>query len=110
MLGLQAWRLAAVARPPAGDLPRWHGIVAWAMGAFVLLRYVPGLVGSATSEPLPSAAAADPAMYWLIVLLDLGVYLPVATLVGVGLWRGRPWASILHRVALLRGMMPECAR
>lgn len=99
LLALQAWRLATMAGPPADELPRWHGIVSWAMGAFVLLRYVPGLVGSASEEPLPSAAAADPAMYWLIVLLDLGVYLPVATLVGLGLWRRRPWAPILHRAA-----------
>lgn len=96
LLALQAWRLAVAAGPPADDLPRWHAIAAWAMGAFVLLRYLPGLMGSVTGEPLPSAAAADPAMYWLIVLLDLGVYVPVATLVGVGLWRRRPWASILH--------------
>ncbi len=33
------------------------------------------------------------------MLLDLGLYVPVAALVGVGLWHRRPWASILHRGA-----------
>ncbi len=63
LLALQAWRLTTATAPPAGDLPRWHGIVSAAMGGFVLLRYLPGLAGSATGEPLPSAPAADPAMY-----------------------------------------------
>ena len=69
-------------------------IVRYKVAIFVLSAFFASLMGSVTGEPLPSAAAADPAMYWLIVLLDLGVYVPVATLVGVGLWRRRPWAVL----------------
>ncbi len=97
-----SWLLAGVAWNAArrsGDdrLGRWHGWVALAMGGFVLLRYVPGLVGSLTNEPIPDELAGDPAMYWLIVLLDLGVFVPVAALAAVGLRRERPWAALLHR-------------
>lgn len=105
LVALGSWRLAAGGSAGSGSagsgsgLPRWHAAVSWVMGTFVLLRYLPGLVGSLSGEPLPSAQAADPAMYWLIVLLDLGVYVPVAALVGAGLWRRRPWAPILHRGA-----------
>ena len=70
-------------------LDRWHGWVAVAMAGFVFLRYLPGLVGSITTEPLPAEAASDPAMYWLIVLLDLGVFVPAALLTAVGLRRQR---------------------
>jgi uncharacterized protein involved in response to NO len=33
----------------------------------------------------------------LIVLLDLGVYVPLAVISGLGLIRARPWASLLHQ-------------
>ncbi len=79
------------------DLAEWHGWVALGLGAFVLARYLPGLVNSITNEPLPAELATDPAMYWLIVLLDLGVYLPATILAAVGLRRGRSWATVLHR-------------
>lgn len=79
------------------DLTRRHGWVALGLGSFVLARYLPGLVGSVTDEPLPAEFASDPAMYWLIVLLDLGVYLPATTLAAVGLFRGLEWATLLHR-------------
>lgn len=96
-----AWRIAGGRSPAAQaggcDLARWHGWVALGLGAFVLLRYLPGLIGSATDEPLPAELATDPAMYWLIVLLDLGVYLPATTLAAAGLRRGLRWAALLHR-------------
>jgi hypothetical protein len=96
-----AWRLdgerSADTRPGGSDLAPWHGWVALALGAFVLVRYVPGLIGSVTDEPLPGELAADPAMYWLIVLLDLGVYLPATALAATGLRRGERWATRLHR-------------
>ncbi|MEM7326716.1 MAG: hypothetical protein AAF531_26760, partial [Actinomycetota bacterium] len=79
------------------DLAAPHGWVAFGLGAFVFARYLPGLVGSITNEPLPAASATDPAMYWLIVLLDLGIYLPATIMAGVGLRRGLGWAALLHR-------------
>ncbi len=97
------WLLAALAwhltrKIGAVDpVERWHGYVAWALAGFVLLRYVPGLIGSVDNQPLPEEAAGDPAMYWLIVLLDLGVFVPVAAITGAGV-RGRVrWAASLHR-------------
>ena len=98
-LAAVAWRLAR--QPPLRvRLGRWHGLVAWALAGFVLLRYLPGLAGSLSNEPLPPEAAGDPAMYWLIVLLDLGVFVPIAAVAGLGLRRGRPWATTLHRGAV----------
>ena len=96
-----AWRIeqsrSLVGLAEGHDLAKRHGWVALGLGAFVLARYLPGLVGSITNEPLPAELATDPAMYWLIVLLDLGVYLPATTLAAVGLLKGLEWATLLHR-------------
>ena len=106
MLAGLAWRLdtdTEQAIAPSGEPSRrWplapgHAWVSLTMGAFVLLRYVPGLIGSLSNEPVPDELAADPAMYWVIVLLDLGVYVPAAVLAAIGLRRGAQWAERLHR-------------
>ncbi len=96
-----AWRLderrLAQERERGLDLAPGHGWAALALAAFVLLRYLTALIGSLTDEPLRDELAADPAMYWLILLLDLGVYLPATVLAAAGLRRGVPWAARLHR-------------
>lgn len=96
-----SWLLTAAAwtrakRSRVETMSRWHGYVAWLLGGFVLLRYVPGLAASFTNEALPDEVTGDPAMYWLIVLLDLGVFVPVAVLAGIGLFRDRSWAPLLY--------------
>lgn len=69
-----------------------HTVVVGLLASFVVLRYSSGLVATFTEEPLPSELRADLAMYWLIFLMDLGVFVPVAVAVMVGLWRGSEWA------------------
>lgn len=100
LLAALAWSIARSRQPGSPLLSPRHGYVSLALGFFVLLRYLPGLWGSLGAEALPDQAAQDPAMYWLIVLLDLGVYLPIAVLAAIGLRRGRAWATTLHRGAV----------
>ncbi len=91
MLAIVAWRN----RPrldQSAFAHRAHAVVAALLAGFVVLRYVAGLVGTVTEEPLPSELQDDLAMYWLIFLMDLGVFVPVAVAVAVGLWRGSEWA------------------
>ncbi len=81
------WALVALAwshldAENARPADRRHAYVLWAMAGFVLLRYLPGIAGSLTEQPLPAEAAADPAMYWLIVLMDLGIFVPTAVVAG----------------------------
>lgn len=86
---------AWAARPSLGRSPTrraTHTVVVGLLAAFVVLRYSSGLVATFTEEPLPSELRADLAMYWLIFLMDLGVFVPVAVAVMVGLWRGSEWA------------------
>ncbi len=71
---------------------RLHAVVAGLFAAFVVLRYLAGLAGTITEEPLPAELQTDLAMYWLIFLMDLGVFVPVAVAIAIGLWRGSAWA------------------
>lgn len=71
----------------------WYALLALGVGLFVVSRYIPMLAGSASGEPLPSEFAQDPAMYWTIVLLDLGVVVPSAIATSVALLLGARSAS-----------------
>ncbi len=93
-----AWLLAGVAwlvrpnlRPPPNRRVI-HSVVVGLLTAFVVVRYVPGLVGTIAQEPLPEELRGDLAMYWLIFLMDLGVFVPAAIIVMIGLWRGANWS------------------
>jgi hypothetical protein len=62
--------------------------VIFALAAFVVSRYLPGILGAVGGSALPEESAQDPAFYWSIVLLDLGLVVPGAVAAGVALWRG----------------------
>ncbi len=82
-----AW--AALRAEGSADVrSRRHGYVLMALAGFVLLRYLPGLAGSLGEQALPAEIAADPAMYWLIVLMDLGIFVPLAGGAGWAVLRG----------------------
>lgn len=92
LLTLWGWSLArglpVPVRTPAGQ--RRLGWTLLALAAFVLLRYVSGLVGSVSSEPVPEEFAAEPTFYWSIWLLDLGLVVPLTVAAGVATLRGTP--------------------
>lgn len=93
-----AWAMVS-----AGDLPaigptaaRRRGIVLCLLAAFVVSRYLPALAGSWPEEPLPAEYAADPSMFWTILLLDLGIVVPALVATAVALFRG---AATGHKAA-----------
>lgn len=97
------WLLLAAAwgRIRADSLPatsrRRERIAAAALfllAAFTVVRYLGGIGAALTGVelPIPADATADPAMYWAILLLDLGVVVPATVATCVGLLRGAPWA------------------
>jgi hypothetical protein len=71
-----------------------HAIALFAFAAFVVLRYAPAIAGTVTGLPIPADAVDDPAMFWTIVLMDLGIFVPVALAAGVALRRGEAWAQV----------------
>lgn len=90
-VGLGGWSaLRGQALPERED--RRAAFVLLGFAAFVILRYVPTLAGSATGEPIPEESRADPTMYWLIVMLDLAAVVPATIASAIGLLRGASWA------------------
>jgi hypothetical protein len=90
-----SWRRLRSAPLPAMT-PARRRRAAWGLAglaAFVVFRYVPLVAGALSGGPLPAEAAADPAMYWTIVWLDLGVVVPATVATAAGLRRGREWAE-----------------
>lgn len=89
-LALWAWSLSRTTRLPAR--PRRvevrHGVVLFALAAFVLLRYAGALAGAVGSASIPDEFAASRTFYWSIYLLDLGVVVPATVVGAVALLRG----------------------
>ena len=93
--GLMAW-----SRIPASDArqedvrhQRILGIILLLLGGFILLRYLPAFGASFSEAPLPAEAVGDPAMFWTILLLDVGVVIPAAVASGLNLLAGgSEWA------------------
>jgi hypothetical protein len=88
-----AWRATSAAGLVLGDRQarRWS-IALLAMAAFIVLRWLPGLIGAFGGADLPESYAGDPAMHWTIFLLDLGVIVPVSLSTAYALRTGRAWA------------------
>jgi hypothetical protein len=98
----QSW--TACGRSDALLLPghryRRHAYVLFAFAGFVLLRYAPAVPGTVANDAIPAESVQDPAMFWTIVLMDLGIFVPVALTAGVALLRdGAAWARRLLFVA-----------
>lgn len=60
--------------------------------AFVVSRYLPDLARAVAGDPLPVEAAEEPAMFWSIVLLDLGVVVPATVAAAVAVLLRASWA------------------
>ena len=54
--------------------------------------HLPGLIASFGAQPPGSAGLTDPAVFWLVKFMDLGVVVPVLVAVAVGLLQERGWA------------------
>lgn len=89
----------ALQRPGSLGLPtsRRYALIPLGLGLFVLSRYLPLFFGAASEEPLVDEFADDPAMYWTIVLLDLGVVVPAAFATALAVyWRAERAAQALY--------------
>lgn len=91
---VEAWTAASdtVTVPDDHRAHRWALVLA-AMAGFIVLRWLPGLLGAPGGADLPEAYAGDPGMHWTIFLLDLGVVLPFAVATVRGLLAHRGWAA-----------------
>lgn len=55
--------------------------------------HLPGLADAWSDQPSSTEYLADPVVFWLVKLMDLGIVVPVLVLVGIGVLRDAPWAQ-----------------
>jgi hypothetical protein len=90
-VGMLVWALTVVDSGLGGRSRGW-AMVAFALAAFVVSRWLPAFAGMVTNDPIP-AAPPDVTMYWSIFLLDLGLVVPAGVATGIGLLVGSRWAN-----------------
>jgi hypothetical protein len=61
--------------------------------------HVPGLIDIWADQP-GTEYLADPAVFWLVKFMDLGIVVPALVLAGIGILRGRHWASKVKYAAV----------
>ncbi|HET7397857.1 MAG TPA: hypothetical protein VFJ94_04985 [Intrasporangium sp.] len=90
----------AGARPPR-RVDRAAGAFLLAVAAFLALGlHLRGLLDAWRPAPTSTEYLADPTVFWVVKMMDLGLVVPVAVVCGVGLLRGREWAGRLRYAVL----------
>lgn len=80
--------------PPMTDRTRRvRAGVLLGLAAFVVMRYLPAITGSVSEEQLTEEFRAEPAFFWTIFLMDLGIVVPSAIAAAMALRRGAAFAS-----------------
>lgn len=92
-----AWHLLPEDLPlPSRPFERVTAWVLLAVSAFLVLGlHLPTMITAWTDPGSITEYASAPTPFWLVKLMDLGVVVPVAIAVAVGLLRGHPWARRL---------------
>ncbi|MBW3605447.1 MAG: hypothetical protein KY460_11180 [Actinobacteria bacterium] len=54
--------------------------------------HLPSLVDALADQPTTVEYTSSPTAFWIVKLMDLGIIVPAAVAIGVGLLRGAAWA------------------
>ena len=98
-IALSSWAsIKALRFPPmARRSRRVLGSFVIGVAGFVLVGlHLPTLIDAWRDQPERPEYLADPGVFWVVKLMDLGIVVPTLTAVGVGLLRGADWA---HKAA-----------
>lgn len=90
-----AWRATDVRTLPAlpRRLERTTGVVLLVLAAFLTVGlHLPSLGDALADQPTAVQYTSSPTAFWIVKLMDLGIIVPAAVAVGVGLLRGTAWA------------------
>lgn len=87
-------------RVPVEDLPRpprrlekQTGVLLLVIAGFVVVGlHLPGLIDAWSADPSGPAYLATPTTFWVVKFYDLGLVVPAAVAVGIGLLRSSVWA------------------
>ena len=94
-VAMHGWALARPEEVPASSrrLARGSGITLVVIAAFVALGlHLPSLVDALGDHPSGAAYLGAPTLFWVVKFYDLGIVVPAALTVGIGLLRGQVWA------------------
>jgi hypothetical protein len=94
-LAIVAWNAVDADTLPAPTRRMRRGVAALllAVAAFLALGlHVPGLIDAWRDVPVSAEYLAAPTPFWVVKLMDLGIVVPVAVTVAVGLLRDAVWA------------------
>lgn len=94
-IGMRAWSTADVSLLPrtSRQLDRLVGWFALVVAAFLAVGlHLPGLLDAWQEQPSAPEYLADPVVFWLVKLMDLGIVVPALIAVGWGSLRGSAWA------------------
>jgi hypothetical protein len=92
---LRSWGLVRPEALPRSTrrLQRGSGILLLIIAAFVALGlHLPTLVDALGDHPSGADYLAMPTAFWVVKFYDLGIVVPAALTVGIGLLRRQPWA------------------
>jgi len=79
--------------PPSMGLQRTSGWVLLFLAVFLVLGlHLPTMLTAWTDPGSLTQYASSPTPFWLVKLMDLGIIVPAAVAVGLGLLRGASWA------------------
>lgn len=80
---------------------RFLAVVLFTMAAFLVAGlHLPGLVDAWAVHPAAPEYLADPNVFWLVKLMDLGMVVPAMIAIGVGILRKSSWAHKAKYVAV----------
>ena len=93
------------------DVEKLPGTARWAdrtIGVFFLIMavflvgglHLPGLIDAWADRPTSAEYLADPAVFWLVKFMDLGIVVPGLILAGTGILVGRRWAQKIKYLAV----------
>lgn len=95
-IALKSWACVDAERlpPMSRRTQRALGSFVLFVAGFVLVGlHLPTLIDAWRDQPRRSEYLADPGVFWVVKLMDLGIVVPVLTAVGVDLLRCAAWAQ-----------------
>jgi hypothetical protein len=108
-VAMRGWALAKPEELPTSSrrLARGSGVALVVIAVFVALGlHLPTLVDALGDHPSGAAYLGAPTLFWVVKFYDLGIVVPAALTVGVGLlrrqgWAGKPAYAILGAYVLI---------
>lgn len=102
-LAARTWSLIEPSNLPSTSrrFDRFIAVVLFTMAAFLAIGlHLPGLIDAWAAEPAAPEYLADPSVFWLVKLMDLGMVVPAMVAIGVGILRQSAWAHKAKYVAV----------